>query len=1122
VTVTPVADPIVAPDADGALSLTGAGSNGNDASFSLASAAGLTDFPTAAATFEFDLRTTDTTATLLSYTDPSNTGGAGNELWLQNLAGGLRLSMNDATVADNVTLPGIDLADGQPHHVAVTFDNATGTGAIYIDGSQAATFTPNGALTAGGMLVLGQDQDTLGGDYATGQSLTGEMDNLRVWSVARSAEQIEANAGNLADAADSDGLVYDWRMDGSGNSVANAANPAGPALTLQHASLADQSAGSFFSEDFETGAAGWSNGTTLTSTDLTTVLGRFGGGQSTQKTFAIDAGATEGRIQFTLHVLDSWDNETFNVTVNGATVASNSFRYNADSSAPGFALTSGLYRSDVPAHGPWTDQTYAVTVDLTAAQIAALPDDGHGNKLLTLGFNSTLNQEAGDESWAIDHLTLMTGAPQETFEASADTLSVDLLSGFNGGEGDLDVANLSVTASDGREVDFFVNPETGLMTADMAQFADLNATGRDVLLRVEYDVTDGVASRPATAVFRVDGSDTPTLIGASGHETALVLDSVDDTVTIPHAAGLDFGGTDPVTVEMWIKPGDKPGLQTLFDKSVGTGADSAVFRLHYVEGRLSTWNDALNQSIDTVDAPIVANEWSHVALSYDGTDVMLLVNGEAQLLRNTATMAEGTSLFYRLGANNEEPVTIGADNQPDRNFQGQIADVRIWGEGRSEMAIADGMSRPIADPAHADNLVGYYSFDGGSALDASAAGNHGQLNHGAHVDTVDGGGLGLIDADLNTGRNQLLNGVLVADTPNADVVFAEEEGPANGTLTLAADGTYSYQPNADFHGTDSFKVRLTDSQNATRVETVTIAIDANTAPAVPAHASALSLDGASYVAIDGGPELDVTSRFTMEMWIKAEGAGTLISKDALGADTTGAYNLYLSGSGASLNLGYETNNSHPNLSVADAITTGEWHHVAASFDSGTLTLYVDGNQIGSLAGVPEPSAINSDMLIGRRGWSDDPDHFRGQIDDVRMWNTARDQADIQNLMGQQLNGTEDGLVGNWTFDESAGTRVIDNTANANDGTIQGTETRENLMHISIANNEVYKGLLLGEDANQDQLSYALVSGPANGTVQLDGNSFVYDHNDGGGNDSFTVAISDGTDTVTEQIDITVG
>ena len=48
--------------------------------------------------------------------------------------------------------------------------------------------------------------------------------------------------------------------------------------------------------------------------------------------------------------------------------------------------------------------------------------------------------------------------------------------------------------------------------------------------------------------------------------------------------------------------------------------------------------------------------------------------------------------------------------------------------------------------------------------------------------------------------------------------------PLNGTLTLAADGSFTYLPDADFNGVDSFVYELTDETGQTGLGTVTRSI----------------------------------------------------------------------------------------------------------------------------------------------------------------------------------------------------------------------------------------------------------------------------------------------------------
>lgn len=76
------------------------------------------------------------------------------------------------------------------------------------------------------------------------------------------------------------------------------------------------------------------------------------------------------------------------------------------------------------------------------------------------------------------------------------------------------------------------------------------------------------------------------------------------------------------------------------------------------------------------------------------------------------------------------------------------------------------------------------------------------------------------------------NGQLTATDPEnqAPITFALETNPANGTLTVQADGMFVYTPNAGYSGTDTFTIRVTDPLGAFSVGTVTMTITPNRAP----------------------------------------------------------------------------------------------------------------------------------------------------------------------------------------------------------------------------------------------------------------------------------------------------
>uniref|UniRef100_A0A8C8RLW7 Adhesion G protein-coupled receptor D2 n=1 Tax=Pelusios castaneus TaxID=367368 RepID=A0A8C8RLW7_9SAUR len=90
-------------------------------------------------------------------------------------------------------------SDRRWHHVCVTWHQQNGTWAIYTDGKKKAsaaglcTTGPSAsqAIYGGGIFIIGQDQDSLGGTFKEKESFSGNITDLSVWRRVLSEEQIE-------------------------------------------------------------------------------------------------------------------------------------------------------------------------------------------------------------------------------------------------------------------------------------------------------------------------------------------------------------------------------------------------------------------------------------------------------------------------------------------------------------------------------------------------------------------------------------------------------------------------------------------------------------------------------------------------------------------------------------------------------------------------------------------------------------------------------------------------------------------------------------------------------------------------------------------------------------------
>lgn len=82
--------------------------------------------------------------------------------------------------------------------------------------------------------------------------------------------------------------------------------------------------------------------------------------------------------------------------------------------------------------------------------------------------------------------------------------------------------------------------------------------------------------------------------------------------------------------------------------------------------------------------------------------------------------------------------------------------------------------------------------------------------------------------------------------------------------------------------------------------------------------------------------------------------------------------------------GYGLADNVQNLSTP--LKAGEWHHIAMTYVSGTVTYYFDGKRLGSSKQAFEPQTSNFQVRIG--GLNGGEDQFTGALDEVKIFNSA--------------------------------------------------------------------------------------------------------------------------------------
>jgi VCBS repeat-containing protein len=238
------------------------------------------------------------------------------------------------------------------------------------------------------------------------------------------------------------------------------------------------------------------------------------------------------------------------------------------------------------------------------------------------------------------------------------------------------------------------------------------------------------------------------------------------------------------------------------------------------------------------------------------------------------------------------------------------------------------------------------------------------------------------------------------------------------TAAHIASGYLRYVPAANDSGVARAGITFQVSDGMAFSATRTLTVD------VTAVSDTVALADRLYLKSNANVQL---SSFTFEGWVKTTDKDSPFTGivATLGVSDYGQMCLNTAGQ---LVLQVQGGGSNRMWAGGSTVADGTWHHVAASYDagSGAARLYVDGvaetATLGYSAGAANPNpAINAPLVVGIDRVSSSQQALTGSIDEVRVWNDVRTQAEIVANMSRPLAGTESGLVGAWRFEENPAT-----------------------------------------------------------------------------------------------------
>lgn len=161
---------------------------------------------------------------------------------------------------------------------------------------------------------------------------------------------------------------------------------------------------------------------------------------------------------------------------------------------------------------------------------------------------------------------------------------------------------------------------------------------------------------------------------------------------------------------------------------------------------------------------------------------------------------------------------------------------------------------------------------------------------------------------------------------------------------------------------------------------------------------------------------DLSGNFTIEAWIYPTAKSTISSivSKRMGGSGQPGYQLGINSWNTSDGRIWFETSSSTNVYTSTSVTLNTWQHVAVVVTGTTAAIYLNGIAQPLVSNDVLLSASTEPLLIGgfRSGYN-----FAGSIDELRIWNYAQCQGEIQNNMNGEIPTTASGLIANYHFNQ---------------------------------------------------------------------------------------------------------
>jgi concanavalin A-like lectin/glucanase superfamily protein/glucose/sorbosone dehydrogenase/Calx-beta domain-containing protein len=167
------------------------------------------------------------------------------------------------------------------------------------------------------------------------------------------------------------------------------------------------------------------------------------------------------------------------------------------------------------------------------------------------------------------------------------------------------------------------------------------------------------------------------------------------------------------------------------------------------------------------------------------------------------------------------------------------------------------------------------------------------------------------------------------------------------------------------------------------------------------YGNSLSFDGVNdWITVNDSASLDLVTGMTLEAWVYPTATGTtwrtILFKEQPGGNVYAEY----ANQNTNRPVGQVTIGGEKSATGTAAVPLNTWTHIATTYDGTNLRLYI--NALLVAATPVTGSLTNSSGVLRIGGNSIWPEWFAGRIDEVRVYNRARTQSEVQTDMNTAL------------------------------------------------------------------------------------------------------------------------